>query len=69
MCVASPDVQRLPIHHGQLRFFVQRIGEGRVRESVEQLLRAEEERGLRTFETYERFARQVQDVRQDLTTR
>jgi SAM-dependent methyltransferase len=61
------DVQRLPIHHGQLRFFVQRIGEGTVRESVAQLLKHEEDRGLRSFATYEHFAEQVYRIRQELT--
>jgi len=61
------DVQRLPVHHGQLRFFVQRAGEGEVRDSVAQLLRYEEERGLRNYETYERFAEQVYRIRRELT--
>jgi SAM-dependent methyltransferase len=61
------DVQRLPIHHGQLRFFVQRAGEGEVSESVNQLLKFEEERGLRDFATYEQFARRVYRIRQELT--
>lgn len=61
------NVQRLPIHHGQLRFFVQRIGEGVVSDSVAGLLQAEEDRGLREFQTYEQFAAQVQRIRQDLT--
>jgi C-methyltransferase C-terminal domain len=61
------DVERLPIHHGQLRVFVQRRGEGEVRDSVAGLLRAEEERGLRRYETYVRFAEQVSRIRQDLT--
>jgi SAM-dependent methyltransferase len=62
------DVQRLPIHHGQLRFFVQRIGEGVVSDAVGQLLKHEEERGLRNYETYEQFAQQVYRIRQELTT-
>jgi len=61
------DVQRLPIHHGQLRFFVQRKGEGVVSDSVAKLLQYEEERGLRKFETYEAFAQQVYRIRQQLT--
>jgi SAM-dependent methyltransferase len=61
------DVERLPIHHGQLRVFVQRRGEGQVRESVAQLLDKEEQRGLRKFETYVHFAEQVQRIRIDLT--
>ena len=61
------DVQRLPIHHGQLRFFVQRQGEGVVSDAVAKLLQYEEERGLRNFETYEAFAQQVYRIRQQLT--
>lgn len=61
------DVQRLPIHHGQLRFFVQRAGESEVRESVAQLLQYEQERGLRDYETYERFAERVYGIRRELT--
>ena len=61
------DVQRLPIHHGQLRFFVQRAGEGEPSESVARLLRFEEERGLRSLETYQNFAEQVYRIRRELT--
>src|SRR3954451_19559060 len=61
------DVERLPIHHGQLRFFVQRAGEGQVRHSVAQLLRYEEERGLRDYQTYQEFAGQVYRIRRELT--
>jgi SAM-dependent methyltransferase len=61
------DVQRLPIHHGQLRFFVQRKGEGTVSPAVAELLKYEEERGLRKYETYEAFAEQVYRIRRELT--
>jgi hypothetical protein len=62
------DVERLPIHHGQLRVFVQRRGEGEVSESVAKLLQEEEARGLRNFETYLRFAGQASRIRQELTS-
>src|SRR5262249_14242204 len=58
---------RLPIHHGQLRVFVQRTGEGEVRGSVANLLELEESLGLRKFETYARFAQQVARIRHELT--
>lgn len=61
------DVQRLPIHHGQLRFFVQRAGEGKPTQAVGQLLKYEEERGLRDYETYTKFANQVYRIRRELT--
>jgi SAM-dependent methyltransferase len=61
------DVQRLPIHHGQLRFFVMRKGEGTVSPAVGELLKYEEERGLRKYETYEAFAEQVYRIRRELT--
>jgi D-mycarose 3-C-methyltransferase len=61
------DVERLPIHHGQLRVFVQRQGEGTMRDSVRELLRQEEEAGLRRLETYVEFADKVQGIRRQLT--
>ena len=48
--------ERLPIHHGQLRVFVQRRGEGEVEPHVAELLAAERASGLDRFETYQRFA-------------
>jgi len=60
------DVERLPVHHGQLRVFVQRDGHGEVRPSVGALLEAESELGLDRFETFQRFARQTMKIREDL---
>ena len=51
------EVERLPIHHGQLRVFVQRKGEGRVQPSVADLVALERARGLERLETYHQFAR------------
>lgn len=51
------DVERLPIHHGQLRVFVQRKGEGRVQSSVAEFVALERARGLDRFDTYQQFAR------------
>ena len=60
------DVERLPIHHGQLRIFVQRKGEGPIQASVPRLLEEEEKRGLRDFETYRRFAVNVARIKHNL---
>ncbi len=50
------DAERLPLHHGQLRVFVQRNGEGHVQPSVGKILEEEDERGLDRFRTYRVFA-------------
>ena len=60
------DVERLPVHHGQVRVFVQRDGEGKAQPSVEALIAAERALGLDTFETYEAFARKTLANRQKL---
>ncbi len=60
------NAERLPLHHGQLRVTVQRIGEGEVQPSVGEILRLESELGLDRFETYERFAAQTRQLKTDL---
>lgn len=50
-------VERLPIHHGQLRVAVQRVGEGRVQSSVAELVALERVKGLDRIDTYQQFAR------------
>jgi SAM-dependent methyltransferase len=60
------DVERLPIHHGQLRVFVQRQGEGEVQPSVAETLQMERERGIDQFATYEQFAAKVYRLKQEL---
>ena len=60
------NVERLPLHHGQLRVEVQRKGEGRVQRSVVELLALERELGIDRFETYQRFAEQTQQLKRDL---
>lgn len=62
-------VERLPLHHGQLRAFVQRAGEGEVDPSVERLLAEERERGLDRIETYRAFADRTRRLKQDLQAR
>lgn len=60
------DVERLPIHHGQLRVFVQRRGEGRVQPRVAQLAALERAKGLDRVETYQRFAEQTRALKAEL---
>jgi SAM-dependent methyltransferase len=60
------NVERLPLHHGQLRAFVQRKGEGEVQPSVEELLAKERELGIDDIETYRRFAERTQGIKDDL---
>jgi cyclopropane fatty-acyl-phospholipid synthase-like methyltransferase len=57
------DVERLPIHHGQLRIFVQRRGEGAIQPRVDALLQLERRRGLDRFETYQHFAEQAHRIK------
>jgi SAM-dependent methyltransferase len=59
-------VERLPIHHGQLRVFVQRQGEGEVQPNVAATLERERELGIDRFETYQRFADKVQQIKHEL---
>lgn len=61
------SAERLPIHHGQLRVFVQRRGEGKVEPSVPALLEAEQQLGLDRFDPYAQFAQQVLRIKEDLT--
>jgi len=58
--------ERLPIHHGQLRVFVQRKGEGVVNPSVEQILDGERAAGLDQLETWRGFARRTSGLKEDL---
>jgi len=60
------NAERLPIHHGQLRATVMRVGEGTVQESVERLLTEERRLGVDNVETFERFADEVRRIKTDL---
>jgi SAM-dependent methyltransferase len=60
--------ERLPIHHGQLRVWVQRQDEAVPDETVEQVLAGERARGIEKFETYTQFAQQTYDIKTNLTT-
>lgn len=59
-------VERVPLHHGQLRAFVQRKGEGVVQSSVTQLLEVERSAKLDRFSTYQEFSRKTQRIKSDL---
>jgi len=59
-------VERIPLHHGQLRVAVQRRGEGCVHTSVAELLAMERALGIDRFGTYQRFAHQTHQLKVDL---
>lgn len=61
------DVERIPLHHGQLRVFVKRRGQGQVQPSVAALLAQERELRLDKFETFQEFAERVDTIKRDLT--
>jgi SAM-dependent methyltransferase len=60
------SVERLPLHHGQVRVFVQRTGERAQEPSVERAVAAERAAGLDRFETFEAFAKRAYQIRLDL---
>jgi len=60
------DVERLPIHHGQIRVFVQRTGEKRAEPRVAGLLEMERSLGIHEFSTYQRFAETTRKIKSDL---
>ncbi len=63
------DVERLPIHHGQLRVFVQHAGQGQVQASVAARLAQERAQGLDRLETFERFAEKTEQLKRSLIDR
>ena len=54
------SVQRLPIHHGQIRVFVQRSGVRPIDRVVEELANQEVDDGLGQLRTFEAFANNVE---------
>jgi len=64
---AVVDVERLPLHHGQIRIWAQRKGAAAVRASVQKLLAAEDARKLGDPETYRQFSAKAQTIRRELT--
>src|SRR6266446_3572068 len=61
------NAERLALHHGQLRVFVQRKGRGKVQSGVKAILEEEQARGLDRFETFQNFAKDVQRIKIELT--
>ena len=60
------SAERLPIHHGQLRVFVQRRGEATVDGSVERVLAEERDRRLLEPATWQAFADRVYGLKREL---
>jgi SAM-dependent methyltransferase len=60
------QVERMPLHHGQLRVAVQRCGDGGAHASVAELLAMERALGINQFATYQRFAQQTHQLKVDL---
>jgi predicted TPR repeat methyltransferase len=61
-------VERLPLHHGQIRVTLRRKGAGPVDDSVVRTLEEERTAGLDRFETYQAFARNALALRESLTS-
>ena len=57
------DIARLPIHHGQLRLFVRRKGEGTIAPAVAELLAWEDRVGLTSLPNLRAFAAKVQAIK------
>lgn len=60
------DVERLPVHGGEVRYTLARAGARPVRETVPTLLAEEQVRGLAEFATMERFGARVEQIRTEL---
>lgn len=60
------DVERLDIHGGSIRVYVE-PGAAARSDRVDELVQLEEDRGLDDIGTYQQFADDVNDIRQDLT--
>ncbi|HWQ52556.1 MAG TPA: class I SAM-dependent methyltransferase [Bryobacteraceae bacterium] len=60
------DAERLPIHHGQLRVYVKRQGQGEPSPNVAALLDRESAEGLDRLETYRAFAQKVERLKTEL---
>ena len=58
--------ERLPVHHGQLRVFVQHAGRGEVSAGVREILEAEAATGIDRIATYRRFADGTRQIKADL---
>ena len=61
------NAERLPVHHGQLRAFVQRTGEGEVQPAVAEVLAEEKASGIGEFKTFQEFAKKTLSIKSDLS--
>ena len=62
------DVERLPLHHGQIRAWVRRKGQVSISSTVAEVLAVEEKAGLRCFDTFQSFADRTFRIRQELNS-
>ncbi|MFH9138830.1 methyltransferase domain-containing protein [Streptomyces sp. NPDC017524] len=62
------DVERLPVHGGEVRYTIARTGRRTPTPAVAQLLRQEQQRGLSELESLKRFVGLVQRARDELLT-
>ncbi len=60
------DVERLPVHHGQVRVFAQRKGVGTISPNVTRLMAEEKAAGMDRLATFQRFANEVLDLKTQL---
>lgn len=60
------DVERLPVHHGQIRVWAARVGTEPVNPAVEALLDAERQAGFGASHPFEHFAARAAQVRSSL---
>lgn len=60
------DVERLPIHHGQLRLWVRRSGKAMESPAVTALLAEERAKGFDRFDTYATFAARIARIKTDI---
>jgi len=60
------DVERLPLHHGQIRAWVRRRGVESVSDNVTRLLSEEGKFGLRNFNTFKQFASKTLKAKEEL---
>ncbi|WP_254802441.1 class I SAM-dependent methyltransferase [Kitasatospora sp. SUK 42] len=62
------DVERLPVHGGELRYTLKRAGRGTPSRAVAELAAEERRRGLDNPEVFDEFAVRIERIRTELTT-
>ena len=60
------NAEHLALHHGQLRVFVKRIGEGKIQPGVARMLNGEAAKGIRKLETFQQFAIRTMQIKENL---